>query len=275
MRKWQRTFIELTERSKEMPKKIPKTRFPYSSEVFYYRELNKLVKVMGNLTLQVFNDQIKPQIAQFRAKNDSESYRSDGSLDIIQRAIDIIKGLSLGIFSTGTVQSIASRFVNSVNSLSKANVDSQAKVKGVNPVQTETWLDDYIQTSIKENVNYISTIKDEYFSKIEAIILQGVKNGESIKSIRDQLVERIGMTQNRAKFIAVDQTGSIFGQMTAKRHQEIGVKKFKWSDSGDNRVRKKHRELNGNIYPYDDPPSEGFPGTPFRCRCVAIPEFDD
>ncbi|MED1201961.1 minor capsid protein [Heyndrickxia acidicola] len=253
---------------------VPKTKFPYASEVFYYRELNKLVKELGKVTMQVFNDQIKPQVVQFRMKNDSESYRVDGPLDIIQRAIDVIKGLSLGIFSNNTIQSISSRFVTSVNSLNKTNMDAQAKVRGINPIQSEPWLDEYIRTSIKENVNYISTIKDEYFSKIESIILQGVKNGDSIKSVRDQLVERVGMTQNRAKFIAVDQTGSIFGQMTAKRHQEMGVEKFKWTDSGDSRVRKRHRELNGNVYSYADPPSEGLPGTPFRCRCVAVPVFE-
>lgn len=68
---------------------------------------------------------------------------------------------------------------------------------------------------------------------------------------------------------------NIKGEMTAKRHQEMGINKFQWTDSGDSRIRIRHRELNGNIYSYSDPLSEGLPGTPFRCRCVAIPIFDE
>jgi SPP1 gp7 family putative phage head morphogenesis protein len=68
---------------------------------------------------------------------------------------------------------------------------------------------------------------------------------------------------------------NIKGEMTAKRYQEMGINKFQWTDSGDSRIRIRHRELNGNIYSYSDPLSEGLPGTPFRCRCVAIPIFDE
>jgi uncharacterized protein with gpF-like domain len=57
---------------------------------------------------------------------------------------------------------------------------AQAKVKGINPIQSEPWLDEYIRTSIKKNVIYISTSRDEFFPKVEGIILQGVKNGDSI-----------------------------------------------------------------------------------------------
>lgn len=256
-------------------KVIPKTKFPYAAEVFYYREVNKLVNELGKVALKVFDEQIKPQIALYRAKNDSATYRSDAPLDVIQRAIDVIKGLSLGIFSSNTVRSIVERFFQSVNSNNLSQVNRQAKVKGIDPIQSEPWLDEYMRATIAENVSYISTIKDEFFPKIEAIIYQGVKNGQNVKDIRSQLVDRIGMTENRAKFIAVDQTGSIFGQMTAKRHQEIGIDKFKWSTSHDSRVRHSHRELDGHVYPYSDPPSEGLPGTPFRCRCVAIPVFDE
>ncbi|NMH83280.1 phage head morphogenesis protein [Heyndrickxia coagulans] len=250
---------------------MAKTRYPHAAETAYFREIQRLVTELGKVTLQVFDEQIKPQIKLYG--QDGVGYVIDGPLDIIQRAIEIIKGLSLGIFASNEIRNICTRFLNAVNAQSKANIQQQARIIGIDPTQTEPWLDEFMRSSINENVSYISTIRDEYFPKIEAIIYQGVKNGQSIKSIRDQLVERIGMTKNRAQFIAVDQTGSIFGQMTAKRHQEMGVNKFKWSTSHDDRVRQAHRVLDGKIFAYSDPPSEGLPGTPYRCRCVAIPVF--
>ncbi|WP_171253086.1 phage head morphogenesis protein, partial [Acinetobacter baumannii] len=120
-----------------------------------------------------------------------------------------------------------------------------------------------------------SSIREEYFPRIESIIYQGVKNGSSVKKIRDQLVERVGMSRKRAEFIAVDQTGSIFGQMTARRHQQMGVERFTWRTSEDEKVRATHKVLNNKVFSYSDPPNVGLPGTDYRCRCIAQPVFDD
>lgn len=258
-----------------MAKQIPKTRYPWSSERFYMRQILKMTDQLGKLTLQVFDDQIKSQIKQYQKRQDDEDYRIDAPLDVIRQAIEFIKAMSLGIFSSSNVQRAVERFMHNINEQSKANAKAQGAIHSVDPTTYEPWLDEFMRSSIAENVSYITTIRDEFFPKIESIVYQGVKNGQSLKDIRSQLVDRIGMTKNRATFIAVDQTGTIFGQMTAKRHQEMGVQRFSWSTSHDSRVRASHRELDGHEYSYSNPPSEGLPGTPFRCRCVAIPVFDD
>lgn len=258
-----------------MAKRIPKTRYPWSAERFYMRQLLNMVDQLGKVTLQIFDDQIKPQIKLYKARQDSGEYRIDAPLDVIRQVIELIKALSLGIFSTIDVQRAAERFVQNVNEQSKANAKVQGTVHNVDPTQFEPWIDEFMRSSIAENVSYISTIRDEYFPKIESIIYQGVKKGQNLGDIRQSLVDRIGMTRNRAQFIAVDQTGTIFGQMTAKRHQAMGVSKFEWVDAGDNRVRPLHRDYNGNTYEYAHPPADGLPGEPFRCRCVAYPVFED
>ncbi|MFT8928516.1 MAG: minor capsid protein [Sporolactobacillus sp.] len=258
-----------------MAKNVPRTRYPWSAERFYVGQLLNMVSQLGKVTLQVFDDQIKPRIKQYNARQDTAEYMQDAPLDVIRQAIELIKGLSLGIFSSHEVQSTAGRFVKTVNEQSKANAKAQGAVHNVDPTQSEPWLDEFMRSSIAENVSYISTIRDEFFPKIESIIYQGVKKGQSIGDIRQGLVDRIGMTRNRAQFIAVDQTGTIFGQMTAKRHQAMGVDKFEWVDAGDNRVRPLHQHYNGNIYEYAHPPADGLPGEPYRCRCVAYPVFGD
>ncbi|WP_169818527.1 minor capsid protein [Domibacillus iocasae] len=222
----------------------------------------------------MFDESIKPQIKEYRNRVDDESYRVDGPLDVIRQSIEVMKGLSLGIFTADNILNIASNFVNGVNNFNKKNMQDQGRVKGIDPTQFEPWLDEFMRTSIAENVSYISTIRDEYFPKIESIIYQGVKNGTSPKEIRDQLVQRTGMSEKRAKFIARDQTGSILGQMTAERHKAMGVKKFKWSTSNDEKVRDSHDKLEGQVFEYADPPAVGLPGTDYNCRCTAIPYFE-
>lgn len=233
-----------------------------------------MIQELGKETLHAFDKEIKPEIQNYQ-RQDGKLYSADGPLDIIRRVLEWLRSVAMRIFAPNRLQETATTFVFNLNTFNKLNIQAQARVKGIELPSYEPWLDDFMKVTIAENVSYISTIRDEYFTKIESIIYQGVKNGLSIKDIRDQLIERIGMTEKRAQFIAVDQAGSILGQMTAKRHQSIGVKKFRWSTSKDERVRPAHRALSDKVFPYDDPPSEGLPGTPFRCRCVALPVFDD
>lgn len=255
-------------------KQVPPTRFPDAVAVAFFRSTRGMIRELGKETLHAFDKQIKPEIKSYQ-REDGKFYNLDGPLDVIRRIFEWLKGVGKKIFSSNRIEEAVRTFVVNLNTFNRLNVAAQAGVRGIELAKHEKWLDDFMKLSIHENVNYISTIRDEYFTKIEAIVYQGVKNGESMKDIRGQLVKQIGMTENRAQFIAVDQSGSVIGQMTAKRHKSIGVEKFKWSTSGDERVRPSHRSLSNNVYSYDDPPSEGLPGTPFRCRCVAIPVFDE
>lgn len=63
--------------------------------------------------------------------------------------------------------------------------------------------------------------------------------------------------------------------LTKVRHEELGITHYRWSTSGDERVRDTHIENDGKIFAYDDPPDEtGHPGHDINCRCVAIPVLD-
>lgn len=247
-------------------KKIPPTRFPDAVAATYQRSILKLVRQMHKMTLQEFDNALKPQI---------QSYKADANeLTALQKLLDLIKAMALNIFNDMTLVNIANTFVTGLNLFNMKNMNDQAKVAGVDLIGFEEWIDDYIQSSITQNVSYIKSIEEQYHSKVETVVYEGVKNGTSTKEIREQIVKAFHVSESKAQFLAVDQSGSIHGQLVAKRHQEMGVKKFEWSDSNDERVRKTHKALDGNVYSYKQPPSEGLPGTPYRCRCTAYPIFE-
>lgn len=58
------------------------------------------------------------------------------------------------------------------------------------------------------------------------------------------------MSVNRVKFFARDQAGSILGQMTTERHKAMGVSKFKWSTSNDEKVRDSHDKMEEKVFQY-------------------------
>ncbi|WP_082193860.1 minor capsid protein [Bacillus sp. 37MA] len=83
------------------------------------------------------------------------------------------------------------------------------------------------------------------------------------------------MTEGRAKIIARDQIGSIHGQLIGHRHKGMGIRKYKWSTSQDERVRDAHESLDGKTFEYAKSPAVGWPGTDYNCRCTANPVFED
>ena len=99
--------------------------------------------------------------------------------------------------------------------------------------------------------------------------------GASTKEMERLLRERLGMTRRQAQLVARDQVGSLNSQITRAKQVSLGVTHFRWSSSGDGRVRSRHERLDGQVFSWaDGAPGEGVPGEPPLCRCAAIPVLD-
>ena len=84
--------------------------------------------------------------------------------------------------------------------------------------------------------------------------------------------ERFGVHGYRLRRIVRDQTNKVVGELTRVRHVAIGIDSYRWSTSGDERVRASHRSNGGKVFRWDSPPAEtGHPGDDVQCRCVAVP----
>ena len=125
------------------------------------------------------------------------------------------------------------------------------------------------------NVQLITSIHSQYLDKIQSAVMQAQVKGTPSKELAKQIKEIGGVTEKRAKLIARDQSAKINASLTRARHEEMGIKQYIWSTSGDERVRDSHAANDGKIFSYDDPPATGHPGDEINCRCVAIPYFGD
>lgn len=256
-----------------MAKKVPPTRFPNAAVVGYARVLKQLVREMGSGILDVFDNQIAEHLKEMD-RYDSLEERADGPIGSILNAFVLITNLSNGIFDAYIVTQVATDNIRILDRASDKNAAAQAKVMAVNPLSKNEKLSDFMQASVQENVSYITKLKDDHLTAIERIVLQGAKKGVTAKEIRSEIVAQTGMTQNRAQFLATDQMGTIFGQLTAERHKSMGLEKFIWRTSNDERVRESHEKLDGKEFSYSELPPEGLPGEDYACRCVAEPVFD-
>lgn len=106
--------------------------------------------------------------------------------------------------------------------------------------------------------------------------ISGVRYEGMIGSIQ----KSYGVTANKAKFLARQETNLLITKMTQIRYEDAGVHEYKWRcvvGSPSHPVRHWHKIHDGKTFTWDNPPQTDEhggrknPGQDFGCRCIAIP----
>lgn len=140
-------------------------------------------------------------------------------------------------------------------------------------VVKETDLEDVLRTVATQNAGLIKGLSDEMVKRIQHDVTSAVLQGQSRDQLSKRLVELAKFGDSRARLIASDQMGKLNASLNQFRHEQAGVEKYTWRTARDERVRSRHRRLDGQIFAYGEPtPAEqGLPpGQPIRCRCQAL-----
>lgn len=128
---------------------------------------------------------------------------------------------------------------------------------------------------ISRNVALIKSLAGTQLQRAEREVRAGVRAGARHEVIARELRKIAGVTRNRAKLIARDQTTTYVSQVTKEAHLDAGVVEYEWTTAGDgDRVRPEHQELEGLRFSYKDgaPSLSGAnPGDEIQCRCFAYP----
>ena len=143
-----------------------------------------------------------------------------------------------------------------------------------------------MQEFVKWNTDLISTLPDRFKAdlgdKLSASWAAGERT-ETMEGFIDDIIEKVGDTcEANAALIARDQTAKMNSAFNQVRQVELGIRRYEWSTSLDERVREDHAALNNQVFRWDEPgPCKGaidgepcHPGEDIQCRCVAIPVFD-
>lgn len=247
--------------------------FPLMIERQYER-----VKVQEvNVAARLIKDQLIPQIPSMVAEVGLGDSRQDTYVEDFEAIIGAIKIAFAERVTRRKVEGDAEDMANSVNNRNASIFDMQVKqVIGVSPFRSEPWLQGTLSNSVTQNVSLITTLHEDYFKDVEFETLNGLERGLSTREIAKRIQKKTGTARNRARLIARDQVSKLNSNLASRRASDLGVKRFRWSTSADERVRASHRALNNKIFTYKDGASvDGedhvLPGQPINCRCVAIP----
>lgn len=137
--------------------------------------------------------------------------------------------------------------------------------------------------AIARNVALIKSIPTEYFQRIQDAVLSSITDGKGLADLVPALQDIGGITERRAKNIAIDQTHKMYQGLNTGRMKAVGVKSFEWVHSGGGQhPRPMHIAMSGRIYSFNNLPiieedgERGIPGQAVNCRCTMIPvvKFD-
>ncbi len=129
---------------------------------------------------------------------------------------------------------------------------------------------------IAENVSLIKSIPQQYFTRIETLVMQSVARGGDLGELKKQLKQQFGVTDRRARLIATDQNRKASSSLAAIRQQSLGIKKGIWLHTGAGQhPRPDHVAANGREFDITKGCLIGgkyiLPGQEINCGCTWRP----
>lgn len=259
------------------PPRWPRPRYPHREEVVYYRRLRYFVETVQYIVRR----DIVPSLPGLLDET-GPTRRTDS-------AEDIDKAFAAALLETNkalpekTIEAAAQSTALRVSEWSANQFQQQVqRVIKVNLYDDTSGLAEHLDLFVSDNVKLIKSLAFGHLEDLKGVVTRGARAGLRHEEVAQQIEHQFGVAKNRAALIATDQIGKLNGEINQIRQTNLGVRRYRWSTSLDERVRKQHQKLEGSVQEWTKPPvvdertgERGHPGQPIRCRCSAIPILDD
>lgn len=175
------------------------------------------------------------------------------------------------------LERLSKRIYGETHNKTRAQIKIVAQVN----VRESPMIAPFLDSWKKEQVNLITSLSRRHVEKVGQILDRQALTGERVESLRSKIMTETGATKAQAQLIARDQTLKLSAKVRQQEHKQLGITRYTWSSSDDERTRQMHKDLDGSVQYYADPPvtnEEGDrnnPGFDFQCRCIDLPYVDD
>ena len=242
---------------------LPEIHVRLASEREYY---SALLKVVNGLFAHTRDSIIPAYIAEQEAMRREQAITRDVDRSWFTNLTRIAAAL-VGI-ADSTVANILNLESQRHTSLFMADVKRVIGIDVGAIIRNED-LDSYIRTATSMSTMLIRNMAEDAIKRIETAVYTNAIQGNSVKTLREDLQKQFGISKRRAQLIARDQMGKFNGHLTQIRQQQAGITQYVYRTSHDERVRPLHRSYDGKTYRWDSPPGDGHPGAAPQCRCFA------
>jgi SPP1 gp7 family putative phage head morphogenesis protein len=262
--------------ARQKPKAWQRPRYPSKEAVVYYQRLRYFVEFVQYIVKR----DIVPALP--RLLDERGPTRTDSADDIEAAFAAAAAAASKGL-PEKTIEATAQATAIRVSEWSADQFQQQIqRVVQVNLYDDQSGLAQHLDLFVADNVKLIKSVAFGQLDDLKGVVTRGARAGLHHTEVAKQIQHQFGVTKNRAALIASDQIGKLNGELNQLRQTNLGVRRYRWSTSQDERVRHDHAALEGTIQEWKKPPvvnqrtgERGHPGQPVRCRCSAIPIIDD
>lgn len=257
---------------------IPRGSAPTGVALAYLQDLLRML----NRARELLDQALQPRFEALLAKahrHDAAGLEDDDFADEVDRLVSDVFHTVKAEFGKERAKATAAKAARAASDASKRQTTAQLHAAlGVDPLFAEPWMESKVSTFVAENVALITRVREEYRGRIAADLIRSIRTGARHEELAAVLEDDFGWAKNKAALVARDQTLSFFADLNKARQTDLGIKRFIWRTSGDDRVRDQHAERDGEVYTWEDGTGEkgdAFPGEAINCRCTAEPVVDD
>lgn len=130
---------------------------------------------------------------------------------------------------------------------------------------------------------WIKDFTEEEITRLRKDVAKSIFAGDRYESLVGSIERSYGVTANKAKFLARQETGLLMAKFKETRYTGAGINEYKWrtvAGSPNHPVRPSHKILDGKVFRWDQPPvttapdqpvRRNNPGQDYNCRCTAVP----
>lgn len=298
---------ELHADARRKGKRLPAQAYPHALEARYRGQLLRRQRKVHRLLLEAVKSAVAPLREGINTRARADRRRDAAGLAVVtgshhpadlelaellvdlrldsaatdqRKLLAVIAKVQRAVAKASPVQTeLLFSLAQQVRSQATASVTKQVlTVVGIDVLPTLGTAGPLLGKWADNNAALIKSLDQRYFDDIRDAVIATVGEGHSTAKLSRAIAERYGVARSRADLIATDQVGSLNAKITQERQTALGIEEYIWDNSGDSRVRPKHRDapegLGNTVRRWDTPhPTEGHPGEPVRCRCSALPNL--
>lgn len=248
--------------------------FPRGIQNEYKAELRKLVTQWESLFREIVWPIIPSLLSEANSlKTDSERQDQGWSVKLMA-FLDTLKNrteeitLQFPFFVQSIAEKVSNWNITQWDKLVKKSVGSFR-------LPREAWLESQITSFGAGNLTLIKDMNSNLINQLGSTLQREIGRGSRIETIRKRVLG-VGIpkgyfakTRTRAELIARNEIENFNSILTKNRQKGLGVERYIWRTSRDERVRASHTLNEGKIFSWDKPdPITGHPGEDFNCRCT-------
>jgi SPP1 gp7 family putative phage head morphogenesis protein len=249
------------------PKRMQPHPTPDAIVLAYTRELRAISKAMD---AEIWDALRELDVRADAADGFAPKSTTDAIIKRLTRALGKIAGRQNLV---GMIDKLANR----TGEFSRAQWRKQLQQSMGISLGGDLKLDLFVAAWRKENTELIKSLATDKVDRVRTV-LADAGPGTRVEQIAKRIQEETETTASRAELIARDQVLKLNADVTEAQHAAAGITEYVWSTSSDERVRKSHKDLDGQKFEYSKPPivdpktgRRANPGQDYQCRCVAIP----